>query len=455
MIVPKQALPRRTFLRGAGVTLALPLLEAMVPMVSARAAAAARPVRRLGFLYVPNGMAMTAANDCWTPSGEGTELGVSRILEPLAPFRDRLVVVSGLSQREADAKGDGNGDHTRGSATWLNGIRPKWTEGADVRAGTTADQIAAATLGADTPLPSIELGLDTNFRVGNCENGYSCVYMNTLSWRTPTTPLPAEINPRLVFERLFGDGGSAAERHARLRSTRSILDALSDQMARLQRSLGPSDRETVGDYVESVRELERRIGRAERSDGASALPPLDRPAGIPDRFDEHARLMFDLLVLALRADTTRVFTFMLGRETSPRTFAEIGISEPHHGLSHHGNRAEQFEKYAKINVYQMQQFAYFIEKLQATPDGDGTLLDHVLLMYGGGLSNGNEHSHINLPLVLVGGAGGRLVGGRHVRSPVDTPMTNLLLALLDKVDVPIGRLGDSTGRVELEPLAGV
>lgn len=454
-IVTKQALPRRTFLRGAGVALGLPLLDAMVPALSALAATPARPVRRLGFLYVPNGMAMTPAVDCWTPTGEGTSFQLSRILEPLAPLRDRIVVVSGLSQREADAKGDGNGDHTRGSATWLNGIRPKLTEGSDVRAGTTADQFAARVLGADTPLPSLELGLDPNFRVGNCENGYSCVYMNTLSWRTPTTPLPAEVNPRLVFEQLFGEGGTVEERRARLRSAKSILDAIAEQMTRLQRRLGASDRETVSDYFESVREIERRITRTETSDAASALPPLDRPMGTPDRFDEHARLMFDLLCLALRSDTTRVFTFMMGRETSPRTFTEIGIAEPHHGLSHHGNRSEPFEKYAKVNVYQMQQYAQFLETLRSTPDGDGTLLDHVLLLYGGGLSNGNEHSHINLPLVLAGGGAGRLAGGRHVRYPVDTPMTNLLLALLDKVDVPIDRLGDSTGRAELEPLSGV
>jgi hypothetical protein len=449
-IITKATLPRRTFLRGAGVTLALPLLDAMVPALSALAKSAARPVPRLGFLYVPNGMAMTSAVNHWTPDGEGRTFEWSRILKPLSPFRDRLVVVSGLSQRSADAKGDGNGDHTRGSATWLNGIRPKLTEGADVRAGTTADQIAARELGADTMLPSIEMGMDPNFMVGNCENGYSCVYMNTLSWRTPTTPLPAEINPRIVFERLFGEGGTPAERQERLKQTRSLLDAVTSEMARLQRSLGAADRNTVSDYVDSVREIERRIERAERADAGSPLPSLDRPMGIPDRYDEHARLMFDLQVLALRADITRVFTFMMGRETSPRTFTEIGISEPHHGLSHHGNRTEQIEKYAKVNTYQVEQFGYLLEKLQSTPDGNGSLLDHVLLLYGGGLSNGNEHSHINLPLVLAGGAGGGLVGGRHVRYPTDTPMTNLLLTLLDKVGVRADELGDSTGKAPIE-----
>jgi hypothetical protein len=292
--------------------------------------------------------------------------------------------------------------------------------------------------------------MDPNFMVGNCENGYSCVYMNTLSWRTPTTPLPAEINPRIVFERLFGEGGTPAERQERLKQTRSLLDAVTSEMARLQRSLGAADRNTVSDYVDSVREIERRIERAERADAGSPLPSLDRPMGIPDRYDEHARLMFDLQVLALRADITRVFTFMMGRETSPRTFTEIGISEPHHGLSHHGNRTEQIEKYAKVNTYQVEQFGYLLEKLQSTPDGNGSLLDHVLLLYGGGLSNGNEHSHINLPLVLAGGAGGGLVGGRHVRYPTDTPMTNLLLTLLDKVGVRADELGDSTGKAPIE-----
>jgi hypothetical protein len=454
MIVTKQALPRRTFLRATGVTLALPLLDAMVPALSALAKTAAGPKRRLGFLYVPNGVAMTSAVNYWTPSGEGSAFEWSPILKPLEPFRDRLVVVSGLSQRSADAKGDGNGDHTRGSATWLSGIRPKLTEGADVRAGLTADQIAAGELGADTALPSLELGMDYNFRVGNCENGYSCVYMNTLSWRTPTTPLPAEINPRVVFERLFGEGGTPEERQARMRKTRSILDAVGDQMKKLQRSLGPADRTTVDDYVESVREIERRIARTEQSD-AAALPPLDRPMGIPDRYEDHVRLMFDLLCLAFRGDVTRVFTFMMGRETSPRTFTEIGVPEPHHGLSHHGNRPEQIEKFSKVNTYQVQQFTYFLERLRSTPDGDGSLLDNVLLLYGGGLSNGNEHSHINLPLVLAGGAAGRLTGGRHAKYALDTPMTNLLLAMLDKVGVQADRLGDSTGRLPLEPLPGV
>jgi hypothetical protein len=434
------------------VAIGLPLLDAMIPALSA-GAKASQPLRRLGFVYAPDGMAITSAVDYWKPKMEGATLEMSPILKPLEPYRDRLVVVSGLSQKQAEAMGDGNGDHTRGTATWLNGVHPKWTEGADVRAGTTADQIAAKELGKDTPLPSIELGLDHNFVVGNCENGYSCVYMNTLAWRTPTTPLPAEINPRAVFERLFGEGGTPAQRLAQQEKTRSILDAVTEQMQQLQQTLGRGDRTTVSDYLDTVRELERRIERAD--DGAEdRLPTLERPMGIPDRFDEHAKLMFDLQCLALQADITRVFTFMLGRETSSRSFPEIGLSAPHHGMSHHGNRPEEIQKYAKVNTYYTEQFAYFLEKLQSTPDGDGTLLDHALLLYGAGLSNGNEHSHLALPLLLAGGKD-LLKGGRHLQCRLHTPMANLLVTMLDRVGVPVDTIGDSSGRLELETISGV
>jgi hypothetical protein len=452
VIITKAALPRRTFLRGLGVAIGLPLLDAMIPALSATARAG-KPVRRLGFVYAPDGMAITSAVDYWTPKTDGATLEMSPILKPLEPHRGRLVVVSGLSQKQAEAMGDGNGDHTRGTATWLNGVHPKWTEGADVRAGTTADQIAAKELGDDTPLPSIELGLDHNFVVGNCENGYSCVYMNTLAWRTPTTPLPAEINPRVVFERLFGEGGTAAQRLAQQEKTRSILDAVTEQMRQLQQTLGRGDRTTVSDYLDSVRELERRIQRAD--DGAEArLPTLERPMGIPDRFDEHARLMFDLQCLAFQADITRVFTFMLGRETSSRSFPEIGLSAPHHGMSHHGNKPEDIQKYAKACTYYTEQFAYFLEKMQSTPDGDGSLLDRSLLLYGAGLSNGNEHSHLDLPLLLAGGKD-LLKGGRHLQCQLHTPMANLLVTMLDRVGVPVATIGDSTGRLELETIANL
>jgi hypothetical protein len=324
--------------------------------------------------------------------------------------------------------------------------------GADVHAAKTVDQIAAERLGAETPLPSIEVGIDSNYRMGSCENGYSCVYMNTLAWRTPTTPLPVENNPRVLFERLFGDGGSTAERLRQMRKNRSILDSVLTEIADVQRSLGAGDRATVADYVDSVREVERRIQRAEAQSGQVELPDLERPLGVPDRFDEHVRLMFDLQLLAFRADLTRVSTFMLGREVNSRIFPEIGITEPHHGLSHHGNRQEPFEKYAKINIYFTQLAADFFEKLRATTEGDANLLDTSVFLFGGALGNGNEHAHHDLPVVVLGG-GDRLKGGRHLVAPKHTPMTNLLLSLLDKIDHPLDNLGDSTGKLNL--LSGV
>jgi hypothetical protein len=421
----------------------------MVPALSALAKTAARPVRRLGFIYLSNGVAMNSDVNYWRPLGEGPRLELSPILQPLEPFKDQMVVLSGLSHHQAESLGDGNGDHTRGTATWLNGVHPKYTEAADVRAGTTVDQFAAQELGKDTPLPSLELGIDSNFLVGACENGYSCTYMNTLAWRTPTTPLPIEANPRVIFERLFGEGGTTAQRLAQMRQTDSILDSVRDELAGLQQTLGPGDRTRVSDYVDAVREIERRIQKAEASSREVELPPLERPMGIPDRFDEHVNLLFDLQWLAYQTDITRVFTFMLGREVSSRTFPEIGLTEPHHGLSHHRDDAKQLEKLAKLNTYQVQLFASFLDKLRSTPDGDGSLLDHSMLLYGAGLSNPNIHSHIDLPLAVVGGGTGQLKGGRHLRYPLDTPVTNLLLSMLDKTGVSVERLGDSTGRLEL------
>ena len=351
--------------------------------------------------------------------------------------------------------GDGNGDHTRGVTTWLSGIKPKKTEGADLRAGTTADQIAAETLGRDTTLPSLELGAaDYDNTVGNCENGYSCAYRNALAWRTPTTPLPTVNNPRVVFERLFGAGGTATQRLARMRVDRSILDSVAEETARLRSVLGPGDRERMVEYLDAVREIERRIQRAEERNNDLALPVgVERPLGIPETFSEHVELMFDLQWLAFRADITRVCTFMMGREINTRTFPEIGITEAHHSTSHHGDRPGQLEKLTKINILQMELFASFLTKLQSTPDSDGSLLDHVMLLYGAGLSNPNIHSHIDLPVLVVGGGSGRLTGGRHLVCASETPMTNLLLSMLDKVGVSPDRLGDSSGR--LEPLSGV
>ena len=463
MIITKMALPRRTFLRGVGATLALPFLDAMAPALSAMGNAPAQPTPRVGFFYLPNGVAMNHTGiNYWKPSGEGAAFELSPILTPLAPFRDQMVVISGLSHPNAEALGDGAGDHSRGTCTWLSGVHPKHTEGSDIRNGTTVDQVIAAEWGSQTALPSLELAIDLNYLVGNCENGYSCAYVNTLAWRTPTTPLPTENNPRVVFERLFGDGGTQTQRLAQMQRRRSLLDSVSDDMARLQRSVGPADRARIAEYLDAVREIERRIQTAEERHDDSAAPALDRPLGIPERFDEHVRLMFDLVWLAYQGDITRVITFMFGRELSSRTYPEIGISDPHHGLSHHRDDPGQLAKLAKVNTFQSELFAAFLAKMRATPDGDGTLLDHSLLMYGAGLSNPNIHSHVDLPTALLGGAGGRVKGSRHLVVPLEaerSKMSNLLLSVMDKSGIPAERFGDSTGRFALDetvsPMAGL
>jgi hypothetical protein len=454
MFIAKKSLPRRTFLRGMGTALALPLLDAMVPALSAMAATPAAGVRRMGFIYMPNGVAMNFKGvNYWRPKGEGADFEFSQILKPLEGFRDRLTVFSGLTQHQADVLDDGaNGDHTRGTSSWLTGVHPRHTEGADIRNGISADQIAANELGKDTSLPSLELSIDLSYLAGNCENGYSCVYMNTLSWSSPTTPNPTENNPRVVFERLFGDGGTSAARLAQARENKSILDSVNDDLRRLLKTLGPSDQTSVTDYVDAVREVERRIQSAERSAATSVLPDLERPMGIPNRFDEHVTVMYDMMSLAFQADITRVVTFMLGRELNFRTYPEIGITEGHHGLSHHGDDANKLAKYATLGTYQAQLFAKFLDKLRATADGDGTLLDHSMLLYGAGLSNPNLHAHMDLPLLV---AGGGLKGGRHLVYPIETPMTNLLLTMLDKSGIRTDKLGDSTGPLNVEPLSGV
>ncbi len=452
MFISKMALPRRTFLRGVGVTLALPLLDAMVPAFSVAAKSAARPVKRLGFVYTPNGATMSA----WTPAGEGLALTeLSPTLSPLAPFRDQVVVPTGLSQRQAESMGDGNGEHSRGQTVWLSGVHPKRTEGADVQAGITVDQIAAQALGKDTPLLSIEMALEQNYLVGNCDNGYSCVYWNTISWRTPTTPLPMEVNPRLVFERLFGDGGTPQQRLEQIREDRSILDSVKDAITSLQGRLGAGDRRRVAEYLDSMREIERRIQVAEKQSGESPIALPDRPVGAPESYDEHAKLMFDLAVLAFQADITRVFTLLLGREQTNRPYPFIGVPEAHHSISHHQNDPVKLAKAAKINAYHIDLLARFAGKLRDIADGDGTLLDHSMILQGGGLSNSDQHSHIDLPLVLVGGGAGQLKGGRHLRFPKDTPMNNLHMSLLEKVGVSVEKFGDGTGSMHLEPLTGV
>ncbi|MEE2636786.1 MAG: DUF1552 domain-containing protein [Acidobacteriota bacterium] len=456
MIITKKHLPRRTFLRGVGATLALPLLDSMVPALSATAKTSANPVQRLGFIYFPHGSVTWApgGQNQWTPAGEGGALELSPILQQLAPVKDQMLVLTNMEHKNAQGNGtDGNAEHTRSNASWLSAARPKMTEGADVRLATTVDQIAARQLCRDTRLPSLELTLENSFLVGNCDNGYNCVYVNSLSWSSPNTPLPMENNPRMVFERLFGDGGTVDERRAELRRDRSILDSVTEDMARLVGSLGASDRSRLDEYVDAVREVERRIQRAEEQaiEATFALP--DRPVGIPETYDEHAKLLFDLLLLTYQADITRVFSLQLGREQSARTFPWIGVSDGHHAVSHHQDNPEKIASIAKINAYHIQLLSYFIEKMATTPDGDGSLLDHSMVLHGSGMSNGNLHDHKNLPLVLLGGGAGRLRGGRHIKFAELTPMANLLLGLLDKAGVPAESFGDSTGRVDLEPLS--
>jgi hypothetical protein len=438
MFVTKKHLPRRTFLKGVGVSLALPLLDSMIPARTLLAQTAGKPLPRLGFVYVPHGAIM----DKWTPATEGAGFEFTPILKPLEPFRDRLNVVSGLGHRAADT----TAVHSLSPTTWLSGVRPKATQGVDAFAGVTADQIAAQHIGQDTVLPSMELATeDHSGLIGSCDRDYGCIYMNTLSWRTPTTPMPMEINPRKVFERMFGQGGSATERLARIKEDKSILDAITKDVASLQVQLGPSDRQMMTQYLENVREIERRIERAEISQGDEDLQLPARPAGVPFDYEEHIKLMYDLITLAYQADVTRVITFMVSREVSNRTYPQVGVTDGHHAISHHQNRAEKMEKNVKIQTYNISQFGYFIEKLKNTPDGDGSLLDHAALLYGSNMSNSNAHDHYPLPNLVIGGAVGRMQGGRHLKYADRTPMTNLLVTMLDKVGVKQESLGDSSG----------
>jgi hypothetical protein len=443
MIITKMALPRRTFLRGMGAAVALPLLDAMVPALSATSQTAAAAVRRLGFVYIPNGAIM----DQWTPAADGKAFELSPILKPLEAHRDRITVVSNLDSRPAEAaQGEGSGDHARASAVWLSAVHPKRTEGADVRGAKTIDQMAADVLGRDTQLRSLEIAAEDFTAVGGCDIGYACSYVNTLSWRTPTTPLPMQTDPRVVFERLFGEGLGAEQRRRQLTQDQSILDAIVGQVGHLQKRLGPADTARVDEYLDSVREVERRVQKMEARVGQHIdLPSM--PVGVPDLYDDHVKLMYDLLALAFQADVTRVSTFMLAREASTRTYNHIGVPDPHHAISHHGNAPDKIEKHAKINTYHVSLFGHFLDRLRSIPDGDGTLLDHSLIMYGGCISNGNLHTHGPLPTLLAGGACGQLAGGRHLRTAADTPMANMLVSILEKVGVEADRIGDSTGRV--------
>jgi hypothetical protein len=448
MIITKKALSRRTMLRGIGMTLALPFLDAMVPALSL--AAAARPVRRYGFFYMPNGVAMNHTGvNFWKPNTVGADFEFSAILKPLEPFRNQVTVVSGLHNRSAESLGDGNGDHTRSTGSWLTGTHIKRTEGSDLRAGISADQVIASQFRKETALPSLELAILPNSVTGGCDTGYSCAYGTTLAWASPTTPLPTHSSPRLVFEQLFGDGGPASQQVAAARRKNSILDSAIEEMAGLRARLGPADRSAVSDYLEVLREVERRIQQTEVKNAESPLPDYDRPGiGVPERFDDHAKLMFDLQALAFQGDITRVTTFMYGGEQRARMYPEIGLNESHHAMSHHGDNPENLAKYTKLCTWHVQLFSYLVEKLRNTPDGDGNLLDHSMLMIGGGMSNGNIHSHMDVPIALVGGAGG-FKGNRHLATPMGTPLSNLLVTLVDKAGVPIESFGDSTGTVDL------
>jgi Protein of unknown function (DUF1552) len=438
MIITRKALARRTFLRGLGATVALPLLDAMVPSMTALARSAAAPVRRLGFVYMPMGCDLSR----WTPAGAGTGLELSPTLQSLAPVVDQLTVLSNLELKNAYP-----GTHATSNAAFLSAATAKWTESTDYHLGTTVDQIAAKEIGHQTLLPSLELSMDLLQTVGQCDNGYACVYQNNLSWSSPTTPLPAEAHPRIVFERLFGEGGSASDRLAALRRRASLLDSVRDDITRLRGTLGPEDQTRVDQYLDTVREVERRIQKAESGTADQPLPDLDRPTGVPAAYAEHARLMFDLQVLALQGDVTRVITFQLARETSNRTYTEIGVPDPHHPLTHHGNDPAKIARMAKINAFHVSLFGYFLEKLKSTPEGDGTLLDHSLYLYGSGMGNPNIHDHVNLPILVAGGAG-RLKGGRHIKYAEPTPLANLHLTLLERVGVRMDAFADSKGKVD-------
>jgi hypothetical protein len=448
MIITKKALPRRTFLRGMGATLALPLLDAMIPAMTALASTAAAPVRRIGFVYVPMGSNFAQ----WAPSKTGTITELSPILRPLTPYLDRLTVLSNIENKNAYSPGN----HATANSGFLSAAKAKMTEASDYELGITVDQIAAQHIGKDSRLPSLELGMDLLTTVGSCDNGFACVYQNDLSWSSPTTPLPAEAHPRVVFERLFGDGGNNADRLAEMKQNASLLDWVGEDISRLQRKLGPGDRSKVSSYLDSVREVERRIQKAEGQTADSHLPDLERPVGVPSAYADHAKLMFDLQILALQGDVTRVITFQLARETSTRTYPEVGVSEPHHPLSHHANNPEKMAKLAKINEYHVSLFAYFLEKLRSTPDGQGTLLDHSLYLYGSGMGNPDVHDHINLPIVVAGGAAGRVKGARHIRYAQPTPLANLHLTMLERAGVQMESFADSTGKVaELLDVAAI
>jgi hypothetical protein len=440
MFVTKKSISRRTVLRGMGTAVALPLLDAMVPAFAP--AAATNPVRRFGVVYHPNGVIY----DQWLPKGVGSEFELSPTLKGLEPFKDKLTVITGLFSDQAEANGDGGGDHSRACGSYLTGVHVKKSD-TNLENAVSMDQIAAKAFERETQLSSLQITADENSLLGSCDLGYSCAYSSTLSWLTPTLPLMAENNPRVLFERMFGSSDSTdpGVRASRLSQDRSLLDSVSDRVTQLQRQLGHADTRKVNDYLAALRDVERRIQKAEEQ-SSRALPDVAQPAGIPDKFDDHVRLLYDLQLLAYQSDLTRVITFMYGREQTGRPYPQIGIPEPHHPLTHHQGNPDKMEKCAKIQRYHIALFTEYLEKLRKTPDGDGSLLDHVILLYGSGISNSDRHTHGPLPTFLVGGGGGTLKGGRHLVYPEHTPLTNLQLTLLNKLGVSVERLGDSNGQ---------
>ena len=443
MMIFKKSMPRRSFLRGAGAAIALPFLDAMFPAF-ASLNEMSKAARRFSIVYVPNGMNM----EFWTPGATGTAFDLPATLAPLAPYRDQMLVLSGMQNSAGDAlPGEGeSAPHERAGGVFLTGVHPL-REG---RVGTSIDQIIARELGQHTQLASLELGLHNTDVVGSCEKGWSCAYRMTLSWRSESTPLPIEYRPRAVFERLFGDSSSTdpAVRLARIEKERSILDSVTDAAARLMSKVGPEDKARLTEYLDGMRDVERRIQMAEQQT-AREFPSVERPAGVPSEFADHLKLMFDLQVLAFQTDMTRMITFMTGPEQSNRTYREIGIPDVHHSLSHHRNDPVNLEKIARIDLYHSNLFTYYLDKLRATPDIDGSLLDNMIIMYGSAMSDGNEHLLQNLPILLLGGGTSQLQGGRHIRYPDDTPISNLYLTIMDKLGIEADRFGDSTGKVDL------
>ena len=438
MVITKRHVPRRTVLRGLGATLALPLLESMVPALTAQSRTAAAPARRFGAVFVPMGERPSH----WTPATTGRGFEFSPILKPIEAFRDSIVVVSNVNRPPA-------GTHAVSSGTWLTGAAPKRTEAEDFVANTSLDQVIAQQIGQGTIFPSLEIGTeDLTGYVGACDVGYSCAYMNTISWKTPTTPMPLETNPRVVFERMFGRPGSTEERVRRMRQNRSILDSVRGDVADLERGLGARDRARLDQYLDHVREIEARIQRAERRAATDLTVPL-APVGIPDTWAEHAGVMFDLMALAYEADLTRVFSFMLNREASQLVFPELGFNEPWHHVSHHGNQPEKLELLTKLNAWQISLFGTFLERLQATPDGDGSLLDHSVILWGSGMSDSDRHSPLDVPYLMVGSGAGLFTGNRHIAAPGGTPLANVMLTVAQRFGAPIETFGVSTGAFDI------